>query len=199
MSALLRTFRNAILRNHVDLPLKTTRFSAAALQSIYYLPFLLPKAVKKILVIHDVLPFSHPEYFSKYFRCKFIKLVRFSQRQADCIVCGSTFSKTALQNVFNIEDQRIRVIHYGINIDRFGTGLAAEAMPDFRAGFPTSPFILVVGRLDPRKGLRLVLELFDQLLINMDVRLVLVGAAMRCRRRRCESSFPCRPRAGWSG
>ncbi len=174
----VRTFRNAILRNHFDLPLKAAELSCAVLQSIYYLPFILPRALKKIVVIHDVLPFSHPEYFSKYFLCKFKHLVRFAQRHADCIVCGSDFSKEAIREVFRIEDSRIRVIPYGINVDRFAAGgLEAEKMPDFRAGFPASPFILVVGRLDPRKGLRLVLTLFERLLQDMDLRLVLVGGS----------------------
>jgi len=173
----VKTFRNAMLRNHVDLPMQAARFSASALQSVYYLPVWLPKAVKKILVIHDVLPFTHPEYFSKYFRCKFRNLLGISQRQADRIVCGSVFSKTAIQGVFQIEEQRIRVIPYGIHLDRFAAGPAAESMPDFRAGFPSSPFILVVGRLDPRKGLRFVLELFNRLPRESDIRLVLVGSS----------------------
>ena len=172
-----KTFRNAILRNHVDLPLKVLGFSGAVLQSIYYLPFFLPKSVKKILLIHDVLPFTHPHYFSRYFRCKFKTLVNLSQREADLIVCGSIFSKTAIQNIFNIEDHRIRMIPYGINIERYATGSRAETLPYFGPGSPDFPFILVVGRLDPRKGLRIVLELFKQLRFNVDVRLVLVGGS----------------------
>jgi len=165
------TFRKAILRNYIDFPRRAKKNSAAVLQSIYYLPFYFPKAVKKILIIHDVLPFTHPQYFPKIFRFKFKKLVHLSQSKADCIVCGSNFSKQAIQNVFHIDDQRIRVIPYGINLDRFAAGPDAGTIPDF----PVSPFILVVGRLDPRKGLRLVLDLFNKLLLETDIRLVLVG------------------------
>ena len=173
----IKTSRNAILRNHIDLPFKVLGFSGAVLQSIYYLPFFLPKAVKKIVLIHDVLPFTHPHYFSRYFRCKFKKMVRLAQRQADCVVCGSEYSKAAIQNVFNIETKRIRMIPYGIHLDRFTAGWSAAGPDEFRSAFPTAPYILVVGRLDPRKGLRIVLDLFMRLLRRMDLRLVLVGGS----------------------
>jgi glycosyltransferase involved in cell wall biosynthesis len=169
----VKTFRNAILRNHVDFSFRAARMPAEILQSIYYLPFISPQALKKVLVIHDLLPFSHPQYFPKYFRFKFKKMVLLSQRKADCIVCGSNYSKAAIQSVFNIDNQRIRVIPYGINVERFAAGSATEAM----AGLPGAPFILVVGRLDPRKGLRLILDLFEKLRRDMDIHLVLVGSS----------------------
>ncbi|MBE0665611.1 MAG: glycosyltransferase family 4 protein [Candidatus Aminicenantes bacterium] len=173
----IRTSRNAILRNQIDFPRRAAGLHADVLQSVYYLPLLSPKSLKKVLVIHDLLPFSHPQYFPKYFRFKFKKMVRLSQQRADCIVCGSAYSKAAIQDVFQIEDSRLRVIPYGINVDRYAAGPTDRVADGFDAGFPKAPFILVVGRLDPRKGLRLVLDLFEKLRLDMDIRLVLVGGS----------------------
>jgi len=173
----IKTFHDPFLRNSIDFPRKISSLRIDLLQSIYYLPMLFRLGCKKVLVIHDVLPFTHPQYFSGIFRFKFKKLVRQAQKKADCIVCGSYFSKTAIQDTLTVEDRRVRVIPYGINVDRFAKGGGTEGLAGWRSGFPKAPFILVVGRLDPRKGLRLVLDLFAKLLLEMDVRLVLVGGS----------------------
>ncbi len=76
---------------------------------------------------------------------------RWSLRRSDAVVCISEHVRTvALARARFLPPSRVRVIHNGVDVDRFG------AVPH-RPSTERVRFV-AVGRLDPRKGLDLALE-----------------------------------------
>ncbi len=80
---------------------------------------------KKPLVttIHDLLPlFYGGEYDSgfKYFIKRWS--IGLAAKKSDRIIVSSSFYKEALINKFHISEEKVRVVHYGIDHERFSPG-----------------------------------------------------------------------------
>jgi len=128
----------------------------------YHLPFLLKK-VKKILVVHDILPFTKPELFSFFFRKRFKSLLKMSVRKADILICGSEFTRKSLIRVLKANPSKIKRVVYGLKRGK-SKKLSQEN------------YILVVGRLDKRKNVGKIFEIVKEYNEKFEkLKIVLVG------------------------
>lgn len=95
--------------------------------------------------------------------------------QADAIVAVSRFTKDALMRLMDVPADRIRLIHNGVNTERFTPG----PKPDFlleRHGLQGKQIILSVGRVVPRKGMDVLVRAMPAVLEQTpDAHLLIVG------------------------
>jgi phosphatidylinositol alpha-1,6-mannosyltransferase len=99
---------------------------------------------------------------------------RYLQR-ADAVVAVSQFTKTALVRQMGVDAAKIRLIHNGVDVERFQPG---PKRPDLieRHGLAGKRVILSVGRIVPRKGFDVVIRAMPRVMEHVpDVHYVIVG------------------------
>lgn len=129
----------------------------------------------QFLIIHDLLFESHPEFFPTLMRLRLKLLCRYSATRARTIFTVSEFSRQELIRRYGIPDERIRVTPNGAPVVASGEEEAEAGFADLR------PYLLFVGRLEPRKNLELLLRASRKARAS-GVKLVVVGREdFRCR------------------
>ena len=110
------------------------------------------------VTIHDVLFETMPQYFPRWFVARSRLLVRRSARRAAAVFTDSRFSRDALVARYGLDPARVHFAHLGVDHERFRP-LSADALPpEIEAFRRHAPFLLFVGRLDPRKNLPGLIE-----------------------------------------
>lgn len=124
---------------------------------------------RQVVVVHDVLFATHPQLFTASTRWRNHLLVSWSVRRAGTIVTVSEYSKSQIARVYRRDPARIAIAHNGVDIEQSTTGgTLPDAVPRDR------PYALFVGRFEPRKNLRLLLDALA-LIDDPEVRFVVVG------------------------
>jgi glycosyltransferase involved in cell wall biosynthesis len=105
-------------------------------------------------------------------------LQRALARPTDMAVCVSAAAAPIAVKRYNVRPERVRVIHNGIRLERFER-VAGDARARVRAALsiaPSTPVLLLVGRMHPIKGHRAMLEMMPEIVRRCpDVQLLLVG------------------------
>ena len=160
------------------MPLLARRWQA----DIYYtpvpcLPFLLPRRMKKIIVVHDVvnIEFSETMQWTNVLANKLF--FNRSIKKADIIWTNSLYTKGKVKHYF--PQRRCQDIFTGASIDRSvyqAIDISPQEATDLlrRLGIQ-QPFILFVGSLEPRKNLTFLLSLMPDLYRQENLQLVVVG------------------------
>ncbi|RLA42365.1 MAG: hypothetical protein DRR06_14615 [Gammaproteobacteria bacterium] len=136
----------------------------------HHLPLLLPRKVKKIVTIHDIVWYRHPETMPTSRKWLERLLMPPSLAASDHIIAVSDFTKHELSNALGIRADKVTV-----------TTLAPTPLPTPKtSNFPPEhikkPFYLFVGTLEPRKNLGNLLTAFSEFsLENPDINLVIAG------------------------
>jgi len=120
---------------------------------------------KIVTTIYDVIPFSHPEWFSPVMGLRLRKWMRNSVQYSQHLIAISNFTKKSLSDYLNVPDTRITVTYLGVSRPQTVAHLELE-----------SP-LLAVGSLEPRKNLPLVLEAYHILKkrVHTPPKLLIVG------------------------
>ncbi len=136
-------------------------------------------------VVHDILPISHPHWFTHASRLKYRRWMRVIAALADGIMCVSPVVSDQVRglliNRYGIEDlPRIVTVELGSDITPADRELAISELPT-AAGLDASKFTnsaLVVGTLEPRKGHADVLAAFELVwAAGHEIPLILIGRA----------------------
>ena len=144
--------------------------------SIHYVSWRLP--CPSVVTIHDVIPLIFPEHYTQT-GLKHRMLYRFA-RGADHILTPSEHARRDVHRLLRIPLERITVTHEAAD-ERFRPAEDPAAVDEIirRYGI-CGPYILYVGgftKLDPRKNVRQLIEVFRELRSQgaREVRLVLAG------------------------
>lgn len=126
--------------------------------------FLAKTSFKKVMTIHDVTPLLFPHFYPKsiYLRWRF--MFNLISDHIDCIIAVSNNTRDDIINTLKFPEEKIVVIHDAYNPIYFQV--------DKRKSFESvslqygisSPYLLFVGRLDPRKNIANLLKAFYFLL-----------------------------------
>lgn len=127
-------------------------------------PFLRkPKRLKVVITVHD-LAFL---YFSEYFTKKKRFLLNFHTRRAvklaDKIIVPSNTTKNDVANFYNVDKDKIEVIHHGISDFDGALGENEEKRSETNE---FKPYILFVGSIQPRKNIERLIEAFEKIKTN---------------------------------
>jgi glycosyltransferase involved in cell wall biosynthesis len=141
------------------------------------------KGVKIHIVVYDLLPVLHPEWFHFKTTRNFYRWLRSLAIVADSVVCISKIVKADLSSwlvdkyAFPTNTLPINVIPMGCDIEE---SLPSKGLPknaeELLKQFKTRPTVLMVGTLEPRKGHGQILDAFEHLWkTGIDVNLLIVG------------------------
>ena len=123
----------------------------------------------KIVTIHDLAFWRHPEWFSRKFAVFYRLMIPRIARSAAKVITDSEFSKSEILDLIDIDKSAVQVIHCAVD-ERFSP--AADKGESNERG----KYILAVSSLDPRKNFKTVIEAFNRL-DRPNIKLVIVGAS----------------------
>jgi glycosyltransferase involved in cell wall biosynthesis len=155
----------AIARIAAYWPYAVRRDRLDLLLTQYFAPFLQPE--RQIVVVHDVLFETHPEFFPPRQRLRNRALVRLSARRSRKVVTVSEYSRREIARAYRLDPADVAVVRNGVAPAPVLGDLPPPVDPD-------RPVLLFVGRLEPRKNLRLALDAFEAADVG-DAQLVVVG------------------------
>ena len=122
---------------------------------------------RQLVVIHDILFETHPQYFQRLFVLRFRLLTRLSARRAAAVFTVSRYSRRALVEQYGIPDGKIRLTPNAFPVPVTEHQVLLEVMA-------LKPYILFVGRLEPRKNILTLIKAFTAL-EDETLNLVIVG------------------------
>lgn len=118
----------------------------------HILPFL-PIKARKIVTVHDLSFYKHPETFPRMKR-SYKKLVTpGSLRRADRIIADSASTKKDIIDIFSMPADKIDVVHIGVGGEfrKITDGKVLSSLREERR--LKNPFLLFVGTLEKRKNI----------------------------------------------
>ncbi|OGK17022.1 hypothetical protein A2690_02520 [Candidatus Roizmanbacteria bacterium RIFCSPHIGHO2_01_FULL_39_12b] len=143
-----------------------------------------PTSAKKITIVHDLIAYKYPnELHPKtefFFRNLTIspnivktqkRRLNWVKKEVDSIVVDSQATKDDLIEVLNISQDKIHVIYPAIEIKEPSVKQQRAVIQKYKLH---QPFVLSVGKVEPRKNLPRLIEAFDKLEKD-DIDLVIVG------------------------
>ena len=151
---------HGLVRLGVRLPYLCWRHRIDVLHTQYRVPFVRPSAVA--CTIHDVLFETHPQFFSPGFIKEARFTFRLAARRAALLLTVSQYSKNELCRLYGADPGKVRVTYNGVDRHRFFPGNdGAKQVADL--GLTCGHYILVVGRLEPRKNHLALIEAWVRL------------------------------------
>ena len=142
----------------------------------YTLPLRL--STPSVVTVHDLTFFTNPKWHEKNKVRYFRRMIRAAVKRAAVTVCVSDATAQQLA-VYAPPSGPVRVIHHGVNHDRFAVAPEMAALDDARLSVlgVRQPFIAFVGTLEPRKGLVDLVDAFAEVASKYpDLQLVLAGS-----------------------
>ncbi|WP_305908388.1 glycosyltransferase family 4 protein [Methylomarinum sp. Ch1-1] len=127
------------------------------------------------LFFKPVVIYAHGEEITTWRQPAKFKAMCFAYRHADKIIANSDFTKNELLKL-NIDNQKIKLISPGVNIDRFKPGLPFGDLHQQINLNKEQQLILSVGRLSRRKGFDQVIKALPALIeAGIEVQYAIIG------------------------
>jgi len=133
-----------------------------------------------VCTLHDVLPLSKPTLSQDLDSLDTVALYQSrikSARHATKIITVSHFSKDEICHYVGVPQNRVVVVHNGIDHSVFHDGISRETMNKVRAKYHLPQrYLLTVGSYAPHKNLSTLVEAFSRShLVDQNYGLVMVG------------------------
>jgi glycosyltransferase involved in cell wall biosynthesis len=132
-----------------------------------------------VATVHDLGFLRVPETFSKGFVWRSRVLIRRTARRAAAVITGSEHARRDILSTYKVPEDRVEVVPCGVDPAFFSPAdPAAVEAAAARYGL-TGPYVLCVGRLNPRKNLPALARAFARFKkeTGRPHRLVIVGRA----------------------
>jgi glycosyltransferase involved in cell wall biosynthesis len=132
---------------------------------------------RMVVTVHDLLPLTHPTFYTPDLVRKFQTRVAPSVTRADAVIVVSTYTGTLVQERFGLPSERIHRIPNGVH-ERFHSPKDPEAAAAVATRYGIQgPYLLFVGAMELNKNLARLVEAFAQAACSTarDHALVLAG------------------------
>jgi len=131
---------------------------------------------KLVATVHDLAFLRVPETFTRFFVWRSKVFVRRTARRAARIITGSRYSYDDLIATYGLDPRKVELIPYGVSPE-FGLGDDGRDASVVAARGIRPPYILCVGRLNPRKNLVSLARAFERMKAETGLphQLVIVG------------------------
>jgi len=151
--------------------------------SVFHSQYICPPVsmVPEVVTIHDILFETHPELFVDAFSRRSVELIRRSAQKACRVLTVSDFSRRALLERYDLPEEKVVAIPDAVDHERFRplTGPDGQAhLENVKRRYGLErPFLLHVGRIEPRKNLVRLIRAFCRVRRKLDsgLELILVG------------------------
>jgi glycosyltransferase involved in cell wall biosynthesis len=127
-----------------------------------------------LVTVHDVLPLSQPDVYSRLILDRYRLLTRTAVRSARLVLTGSRHSAGEISALLRVSPERIRVTPYGVE-EHFRPVPVEPEWLERRFGIG-GPYVLCVATLEPRKNLTGAIRAFERIAGEFpEHRLALIG------------------------
>ena len=134
-------------------------------------------AVPKVVTVHDLTFFDHPEWHERAKVPVFRRAIRVASREADVLVCVSAATAARLRELLEPRGEVV-VVPHGVDHDRFRPDephAGDDAVWLARLGV-RHPYVTFIGTAEPRKGVTTLIRAFDRMCSRHEgLTLVLAG------------------------
>lgn len=135
------------------------------------IPIGLPKNLKSVVTIHDLIFMRYPELYSFFDRKIHFWKFRYATKKANCVIAISEQTKQDIVEFLKINPEKIKVIYQGC-ADVFKQDFSSEEKESVRKKLNLpEKFILNVGTIEERKNALTIVKAIK----DLDIKLVLVG------------------------
>ncbi len=118
---------------------------------------------KKLLTVHDLAIWKHPDLFAKIERRQARSLTSTTLKNVEKIIVVSDATRADIREIFDINPEKIKVIYNGID-KRFFIEPTSAKINDLKKKYKIKKdYILYLGQLEPRKNLTRLIEAFSEL------------------------------------
>lgn len=129
------------------------------------------KSAKKITIVHDLVYLTYPQTLHKTILQTQSRKMQWVKKESDLIIADSVSTKQDLAKLLDIEDRRIKVVYPAVEIKQLTSNDATSVLNKYNLN---KPFILAVGKLEPRKNISRLIQSFEKI-GNKNINLVVVG------------------------
>ncbi|MBI2641367.1 glycosyltransferase family 4 protein [Candidatus Roizmanbacteria bacterium] len=130
-----------------------------------------PLSIQKATVIHDLAYLRYPETVDEKVLKTQGKRLEWVKKESSVIFADSYATKEDLVSCLKLEPRSIHVIYPGVEVGKPSQGEIQKTIKKYELD---RPFILTVGKIEPRKNLKRLIEAFRSLQ-KKDIDLIIVG------------------------
>ncbi len=130
-----------------------------------------PSQSKKITVIHDLVYLKFPETLNKKIVNVQKRRLKWVKKESSLIITDSFSTKNDIVELLKIPEDKVKVIYPPVEIN---IPTNDEVIKTTRKYQIRRPFILTVGKIEPRKNIKRLIDAFIKTKLN-DVDLIIVG------------------------
>jgi glycosyltransferase involved in cell wall biosynthesis len=169
------------IKEHFWLNLSLPRLLKENNIDLFFTPYVLVpfkrSTQKNVIVIHDVMTKTCPQFFTDYYKKYMSVIVPQSIKRADAIVTVSQSAKNDIVKFYDVHPDKITVTHIWTDEKYKPLQLNEEEKEFVRKKYNLpDKFILYVGAIEERKNILGILKIADILKSrDVDMRIVLVG------------------------
>lgn len=131
-----------------------------------------PSFLKKITVIHDLVFLKFPETLDKKIVDVQKRRLKWVKKETSLIIADSYATKQDIVELLKIDEKKIKVIYPAVEISIPSKRAIEQTLIKYNL---TKPFILTVGKIEPRKNLKRLINAFIKTKLPK-VDLIIVGA-----------------------
>lgn len=129
-----------------------------------------PLTCKKTTIVHDLVFMRYPETVNKSIIQVQKKRFGWLQKETSLIFADSQSTKDDLISFFSFSEDKIIVNYPGVEVKQVGNTVTQNLFKKYSID---GPFILTVGKIEPRKNLSRLIEAYRQ--IETNIKLIVVG------------------------
>ena len=162
------------------LPIQVKKDKCEKLISLYQSATILPKKIKHVMLVHDVVPKIFPEYLNNLRKKIYYKLVDKAIKQVSQVATISEFSKQAIFEIYSIDIKNIFVVYDACDpIFKYKLSDNEKISRLKKYGIKQSDkFIFNVGGFDTRKNVGRLIEAYGKLASEIsDIPILVLGGS----------------------
>lgn len=140
-----------------------------------------------ITIVHDLIPFLHPETSTRNTKIDVVKgrispnivdthkkRMKWASKECAVLVADSKSTEADIKKVLKVPEKKVQVIYPYITTEQLKDKEAKKIIQELHL---KKPYILTVGKIEPRKNVASLIKAYAASDIHKDVDLVIVGAS----------------------